>query len=53
MEKEKRIEYRTPDPSSNIHLVEAALLLAGLDGINKKISLPDHIDKDIYKRSLA
>ncbi len=49
MEKEKRIEYRTPDPSSNIYLVEAALLLAGLDGINKKISPPNHIDKDIYK----
>ena len=49
MEREKRIEYRTPDPSSNIYLVEAALLLAGLDGINKKISPPDHIDKDIYK----
>jgi glutamine synthetase len=49
MEKEKRVEYRTPDPSSNIYLVEAALLLAGLDGINKKISPPNHIDKDIYK----
>ena len=49
MENEKRIEYRTPDPSSNIYLVEAALLLAGLDGINKKISPPEHIDKDIYK----
>jgi glutamine synthetase len=49
MEKGKRIEYRTPDPSSNIYLVEAALLLAGLDGINKKISPPEHIDKDIYK----
>ena len=49
MERQKRIEYRTPDPSSNIYLVEAALLLAGLDGINKKISPPDHIDKDIYK----
>jgi glutamine synthetase len=49
MERQKRIEYRTPDPSSNIYLVEAALLLAGLDGINKKISPPDHIDTDIYK----
>jgi glutamine synthetase len=49
MERQKRIEYRTPDPSSNIYLVEAALLLAGLDGINKKISPPDHIDRDIYK----
>ena len=51
MEKGKRIEYRTPDPSSNIYLVEAALLLAGLDGINKKIQAPDHVDKDIYKLS--
>jgi glutamine synthetase len=49
MEKGKRIEYRTPDPSSNIYLVESALLLAGLDGINKKISPPEHVDKDIYK----
>jgi glutamine synthetase len=51
MEKGKRIEYRTPDPSSNIYLVEAALLLAGLDGINKKIQAPGSVDKDIYKLS--
>jgi glutamine synthetase len=51
MEKGKRIEYRTPDPSSNIYLVEAALLLAGLDGINKKIQPPKPVDKDIYKLS--
>jgi glutamine synthetase len=51
MEKAKRIEYRTPDPSSNIYLAEAALLLAGLDGITKKISPPQHVDKDIYKLS--
>jgi glutamine synthetase len=51
MQKGKRIEYRTPDPSSNIYLVEAALLLAGLDGINKKIQAPEPVDKDIYKLS--
>jgi glutamine synthetase len=51
MEKRKRIEYRTPDPSSNIYLVEAALLLAGLDGINKKSSVPEPVDADIYKLS--
>ena len=51
MEKRKRIEYRTPDPSSNIYLVEAALLLAGLDGIDKKIPVPDPVDEDIYKLS--
>ena len=51
MKRRKRIEYRTPDPSSNIYLVEAALLLAGLDGINKKTSTPDPVDEDIYKLS--
>lgn len=51
MEKGKRIEYRTPDPSANIYLVESALLLAGLDGIKKKLQPPGHVDKDIYKLS--
>jgi glutamine synthetase len=51
MEKRKSIEYRIRDPSSNIYLVEAALLLAGLDGINKKIQAPAPVDKDIYKLS--
>jgi glutamine synthetase len=51
MKRRKRIEYRTPDPSSNIYLVEAALLLAGLNGINKKSSTPDPVDEDIYKLS--
>ena len=35
-EKSKRIEYRVPDPTANIYLLEAALLLAGLDGIKNK-----------------
>lgn len=51
MEKGKRIEYRTPDPSSNIYLVQSSLLLAGLDGIKKKLQPPGHVDKDIYKLS--
>jgi glutamine synthetase len=51
MEKVKRIEYRTPDSSGNIYLIEAALLLAGLDGINKKLQPPQHVDRDIYKLS--
>jgi L-glutamine synthetase (EC 6.3.1.2) len=36
-EKSKRIEYRVPDPTANIYLLEAALLLAGLDGIKIKL----------------
>jgi len=51
MSKRKRIEYRVPDPTANIYLAEAAILLAGLDGINKKIQPPDPVDVNIYKLS--
>jgi glutamine synthetase len=44
----KRIEFRTPDPMANIYLAEAALLMAGLDGIINKIHPGDPLDKDIY-----
>lgn len=49
----KRIEYRPPDPTSNIYLVESALLLAGLDGIKKKIQPPDPVDVNTYKFSVS
>jgi glutamine synthetase len=35
--KAKRIEFRTPDPAANPYLACAAMLLAGLDGIQNKI----------------
>lgn len=44
----KRIEFRTPDASSNIYLAFAAMLMAGLDGIENKIHPGDPLDKDIY-----
>ncbi len=47
----KRIEYRPPDPTSNIYLVETAILLAGLDGIKKKMQPPDPVDLNTYKLS--
>jgi glutamine synthetase len=47
--KAKRIEFRTPDPSCNPYLGFAAVLLAGIDGISKKIEPPDPIDEDIYE----
>lgn len=49
----KRIEYRTPDSAANIYLTEAALALAGLDGIKRKIEPPAPVDTDIYKLSPA
>ena len=50
-EKSKRIEYRVPDPTSNIYLLESALLLAGLDGIKNKIDPGDPVEENVYKLS--
>jgi glutamine synthetase len=47
--KAKRIEYRPPDPASNIYLTCAALLLAGLDGVINKIEPGEPLDKNIYE----
>jgi glutamine synthetase len=46
--KAKRIEFRCPDPSSNPYLAFAAMLMAGLDGIQNKIEPPKPVDKDLY-----
>lgn len=50
-EKSKRMEYRVPDPTANIYLLEAALLLAGLDGIKNKMDPGDPIKENVYKLS--
>lgn len=47
-EKAKRIETRFPDPTANPYLAFAALLMAGLDGIENKIHPGDAMDKDLY-----
>jgi glutamine synthetase len=47
-EKAKRIEFRPPDPTANGYLAFAAMLMAGLDGIQNKILPPDPMDKDLY-----
>ncbi len=44
----KRLEFRCPDPSCNPYLTFAALLMAGLDGIQNKIDPGDPIDKNLY-----
>ncbi|MBI2058371.1 MAG: type I glutamate--ammonia ligase [Nitrospirae bacterium] len=46
--KAKRVEVRFPDPSCNPYLAFSAMLMAGLDGIEKKIKPGEPLDKDIY-----
>jgi len=50
-EKAKRIEFRPPDCSCNPYLALAAMLMAGLDGIEKEIEPPAPIDHDIFEMS--
>jgi glutamine synthetase len=51
--KAKRIEVRFPDPACNAYLAFAALLMAGLDGIENRIDPGEPLDKDIYGLSPA
>ena len=44
----KRLEFRCPDPSANPYLAFAAMLMAGLDGVQNRIEPHDPVDKDIY-----
>lgn len=46
-----RIEFRTPDPSTNPYLTFAACLSAGMDGIVNKITPPAAVDVNIDKMS--
>ena len=46
--KARRVEARFPDPAANPYLCFAALLMAGIDGIQNKIHPGDPSDKDLY-----
>ena len=46
--KGKRVEVRFPDPTANPYLAFAAMLMAGLDGIENRIHPGDAMDKNLY-----
>ncbi|WP_137864964.1 MULTISPECIES: type I glutamate--ammonia ligase [unclassified Sphingomonas] len=46
--KAKRVEFRFPDALANPYLCYAALLMAGLDGIQNRIHPGDPMDKNLY-----
>src|SRR6266404_4278438 len=47
--KAKRVEYRPPDPAANPYVAFAAMLMAGLDGIQNKIDPGEPMDKNLYE----
>ncbi len=49
--KSKRLEFRPPDNSCNPYLAFAAMLMAGLDGIENGIDPGDPLDKNTYELS--
>jgi glutamine synthetase len=44
-----RIELRSPDPSCNPYLALAAMLHAGLDGIERDLEAPEPVRENIYE----
>ena len=50
-EESVRIEYRAPDPAANPYLLFSVLLAAGLDGIEKKMHLPEPLEVDVFTMS--
>ena len=50
-EKATRMEFRSPDPAANIYLCFAALLHAGLEGIEKGYELPEPMERNLYDLS--
>ena len=47
-EKSKRVEFRFPDALANPYLAYAALMMAGLDGIQNRMHPGDAMDKNLY-----
>jgi glutamine synthetase len=46
--KAKRVEFRCPDASANPYLAFAAMMMAGVDGVQNRIEPPPPMDKDLY-----
>ncbi len=51
--KAKRVEFRSPDAACNPYIAFAAMLLAGLDGIKRKIDPGEATDENLYQMDPA
>jgi glutamine synthetase len=48
-----RCEVRCPDPSSNTYLAFAAMIAAGLDGVERGLTLPDPVEESLFEMDAA
>ncbi|MCX6010824.1 MAG: glutamine synthetase family protein [Chloroflexi bacterium] len=48
-EKATRIEFRSPDPACNPYLAFSAMLVAGLEGIEKGLEPPKPVEENVYE----
>ena len=48
-----RVEWRVPDSSANPYLITAALIAAGLDGIDRKLEAPAECTDDLFEMSAS
>jgi glutamine synthetase len=48
-----RCEVRCPDPSSNTYLAFAAMIAAGLDGVEKGMQLADPVEESLFEMDAA
>lgn len=49
----QRFEWRLPDATANPYLVTAALIAAGLDGIERQLEPPSACSNDLFELSLS
>jgi glutamine synthetase len=48
-----RVEVRCPDPSSNTYLAFAAMIAAGLDGVEKGLALDEPVEESLFEMDAA
>jgi len=48
-----RVEVRCPDPSSNTYLAFAAMIAAGLDGVERGLELGDPVEESLFEMDTA
>jgi glutamine synthetase len=48
-----RVEVRCPDPSSNTYLAFAAMIAAGLDGVEREMTLAEPVEESLFEMDAA